>query len=73
MTLEYQCLPVHLGVPDPEPEPVDGCEQCAGWARERAGARAAGDMTRVADCNVHIRRHPHNTVRTTAAGSRRRR
>ncbi|MGY0067735.1 hypothetical protein ACWZEH_13085 [Streptomyces sp. QTS137] len=58
-----------LGMPLPDPEPAPGCPRCRAWARERTDARGDGDWTRVSDCNVHIRRHPHQTP---AAGSRRR-
>jgi hypothetical protein len=51
--------PVHLGLPLTDPEPVPGCKECARLAREREEARTAGDTTRVSDCNVYIRRHPH--------------
>ncbi|WTW27821.1 hypothetical protein OHU35_17955 [Streptomyces purpurascens] len=46
-------------LPLPEPEPVSGCAECQLLARQREAARAESDMSRVSDCNVHIRRHPH--------------
>ncbi|MFE7317358.1 hypothetical protein ACFU7T_30295 [Streptomyces sp. NPDC057555] len=53
--------PVHL--PDPgvvrEPRPVAGCDVCAALARQRERARAAGNWSKVSDCNVEMRRHPH--------------
>ncbi len=48
-----------LGVPMAEPDPVPNCARCHYWDRQRSAARAGGDWTRVSDCNVHIRRHPH--------------
>lgn len=42
-----------------EPIPNFGCDVCQSLGREREEARAAGDMSRVTDCNVEIRRHPH--------------
>ncbi|WP_344961251.1 hypothetical protein [Streptomyces thioluteus] len=42
---------------DPEPEP--GCDVCLALARQRSDARRAGDLSRVVDCNVELRRHPH--------------
>lgn len=42
-----------------EPAPVDGCDVCGALARERKAARFAGDGSKVSDCNVEIRRHPH--------------
>ncbi|WP_030807546.1 hypothetical protein [Streptomyces sp. NRRL S-337] len=42
-----------------EPVPVDGCDVCGALAREREAARIAGDGSKVSDCNVEIRRHPH--------------
>lgn len=55
------CRPVHLGDPvtAPDPEPAAGCDVCEALARQRAGAYAVGDRSRVTDCNVEIRRHPH--------------
>ncbi|MET9294908.1 hypothetical protein [Streptomyces sp. NPDC003077] len=51
--------PVHLRLPDEEPRPEAGCEVCAALAEERAAARTAGDLAKVTDCNVRMRRHPH--------------
>ncbi|MEU3220062.1 hypothetical protein [Streptomyces sp. NPDC006971] len=42
-----------------EPDPVEGCDVCAALADQRAAAQRAGDASRVADCNVEMRRHPH--------------
>ncbi|AFU62243.1 hypothetical protein TG1_48 [Streptomyces phage TG1] len=49
--------PVFLDVPLPEPEPVNGCAGCAGWAAARITARKAHDYTAVSDANVRLRRH----------------
>ena len=48
-----------LGEPLPEPEPAPGCANSRGWACRRDIARKAGDLTRVSDCNVMIRRCTH--------------
>ncbi|UUA08035.1 hypothetical protein NNW99_21880 [Streptomyces sp. CRCS-T-1] len=50
---------VERRLPLPEPEPVSGCPECQRFAREREAARAESDLSRVSDCNVRIRRHPH--------------
>ncbi len=49
--------PLDLGLPPEEPEPPADCTACATLARQRTEARKAGDMSRVSDCNVRIRRH----------------
>ncbi|RSO28306.1 hypothetical protein DMH15_28125 [Streptomyces sp. WAC 06725] len=49
-------LPLRLGR-DPDPEP--GCDVCGALARERDTARGTGNMSKVSDVNVEIRRHPH--------------
>ncbi|MEU2605927.1 hypothetical protein [Streptomyces albus] len=41
-----------------EPVPVAGCAGCRELAGVRDRARAGGDWTTVADCNVLMRRHP---------------
>jgi len=48
-----------VGEPLRDPVPVAGCSTCQAWAAEREEARASHDWTRVSDCNVHVRRHPH--------------
>ncbi|AJT64871.1 hypothetical protein T261_3201 [Streptomyces lydicus] len=55
------CRPVHLKdpVPVPEPEPVAGCDVCTALAGQRAAARAVRDLTKVIDCNIEMRSHPH--------------
>ncbi|MFE0426672.1 hypothetical protein [Streptomyces sp. NPDC058953] len=42
------------------PSPVPGCAACAALVAERGKARATGDMSRVSDCNVLLRRHPEH-------------
>lgn len=52
-----------ITLPDPseylEPVPVEGCRICAALGKQRAEARAAGDLSKVSDCNVEIYLHPH--------------
>ncbi|MFE0188975.1 hypothetical protein [Streptomyces sp. NPDC058989] len=43
----------------PEPQPVAGCDVCAALAVQRTAARAVGDKSKMIDCNVEMRRHPH--------------
>lgn len=43
------------------PAPVGGCDVCEALARQRDRARALGDHSKVTDCSVEIRRHPHPT------------
>ncbi|WP_078872206.1 hypothetical protein [Streptomyces sp. NRRL S-337] len=50
---------VQLGVPVRDPAPVAGCDVCGALARQRVAAYAVGDRSKVSDCNVEIRRHPH--------------
>ncbi|MEE4421203.1 MULTISPECIES: hypothetical protein [Streptomyces] len=52
---------VQLGEPVRDPAPIDGCDVCEALARERVAAGAVGDRSKVSDCNVEIRRHPHRT------------
>ena len=47
-----------LGEPLPEPDPVPGCAKCARLADERERWRRMGNLTRVSDCNIWMRRHP---------------
>ncbi|MFD9622128.1 hypothetical protein ACFWB2_33435 [Streptomyces virginiae] len=51
--------PVHVTLPRRDPEPATDCPECAGAAVRRARCRLAGDMSGVSDCNVVVRRHPH--------------
>ncbi|MEU5010395.1 hypothetical protein AB0G35_08885 [Streptomyces sp. NPDC021749] len=50
---------LRLGGPVRDPEPNTGCDVCEALARQRVAAYAAGDRSKVSDCNVEIRRHPH--------------
>jgi len=45
--------------PPEAPLPAKGCDICGALAQQRAEARERGDMSRVTDCNVEMRRHPH--------------
>lgn len=47
-------LPLRL---DPEPTPAEDCTACSWLANMRAQARAKGDMAKVSDYNVLLRRH----------------
>lgn len=49
-------LPLRLEL---EPVPVDGCDVCEALRNEREAARLAGNGSKVSDCNVEIRKHPH--------------
>ncbi len=49
--------PYRLGLPDPEPAPVDGCDECGGFAKDRGTARRDGDLSKVSDLNVLMRAH----------------
>ncbi|WP_079056241.1 hypothetical protein [Streptomyces caeruleatus] len=49
-------LPLRL---DGEPEPDADCDVCQALGEQRSEARTKGDMSRVSDCNVEIRNHPH--------------
>lgn len=42
------------------------CMECARLARERNDARLAGNLSRVIDCNVLIRRHPNHSKKPVA-------
>ncbi|MEK2475275.1 hypothetical protein WN984_20625 [Streptomyces noursei] len=46
-----------------DPGPVPGCDICAALAKERALARSRGDHSKVSDCNVEIRNHPHKELK----------
>lgn len=35
------------------------CDVCGALIEQREQARGRADMSRVSDCNVEIRRHPH--------------
>ncbi|MDQ0931435.1 hypothetical protein [Streptomyces turgidiscabies] len=49
--------PMYLGLPEPEPEPMEGCDVCGALSRERAAARLDGDLSKVSDVNVEMRAH----------------
>ncbi|GGX43109.1 hypothetical protein O1M07_01790 [Streptomyces albulus] len=53
--------PVHLrySFPLPQPEPAAGCDVCGALAKQRAAARAAGNESKVIDCSIEMRVHPH--------------
>ncbi|MFF2716079.1 hypothetical protein [Streptomyces sp. NPDC058011] len=63
--MEHLTPAVHLSDPLPALEPVPnfGCKVCAALGRQREEARDRRDMTTVSDCNVEIRRHPHEVKR----------
>ncbi len=42
-----------------DPEPEADCDVCRALGKQRSTARAQGDMSKVSDCNVEIRNHPH--------------
>ncbi|MDJ1133405.1 hypothetical protein [Streptomyces iconiensis] len=42
-----------------EPVGHPGCDVCGALVEQRENARGRDDMSRVSDCNVEIRRHPH--------------
>ena len=49
--------PYTLGLPEPEPEPVKGCDVCGALSTARAAARRDGDLSKVSDINVEMRSH----------------
>lgn len=55
--------PPLLGLPLDEPVPPADCDVCAALVRQRAEARARGDLSRVSDHNVEIRNHHHRPPR----------
>jgi hypothetical protein len=54
-------LPLRL---DADPPPFAHCDVCAALDRERSEARAKGNGSKVSDCNVEIRSHPHKGRRS---------
>ncbi|QJS98907.1 hypothetical protein G9272_14645 [Streptomyces asoensis] len=55
------------------PQPVPGCSVCAALAEQRTAAAAECDYSRVSDCDVRMRRHPHQKgpdISLTAAAAR---
>jgi hypothetical protein len=65
MSRTTQPEPLDLPLPEPWPDPDPLCDVCAALARDRQAARAAGDFSKAADCNVEIRAHqePHRRRR----------
>ncbi|MFJ8192792.1 hypothetical protein ACIQ8D_23975 [Streptomyces sp. NPDC096094] len=61
-TKEMEPAPL-VGMPLPDPAPSATCDVCQALARQRAAARDAGNLSRVSDCNVEIRNHPHKPRR----------
>ncbi|WP_175410543.1 hypothetical protein [Streptomyces sp. TRM64462] len=56
----YSTAPVELPLPhELEPSPVEGCAACSWLVDVRTLARAQGDMSKVSDYNVLLRRHPY--------------
>ncbi|MFI6661514.1 hypothetical protein ACIBL8_39040 [Streptomyces sp. NPDC050523] len=49
--------PVHVGLPEPEPKPVGGCDACCALYREREAVRRDGNLSKVTDCNIAMRSH----------------
>ncbi|MCC3769632.1 hypothetical protein [Streptomyces sp. UNOC14_S4] len=49
-------LPLKL---DSEPEGDPHCGVCTSLFKERSEAQARGDGSKVSDCNVELRNHPH--------------
>jgi hypothetical protein len=46
------------------------CAQCARLEREKEEARRAGDLSRVTDCNVLIKRHPDHGEKLAPVGKK---
>ncbi|MFI1733852.1 hypothetical protein ACH40E_32500 [Streptomyces acidicola] len=44
------------------------CELCTRLEREKDAARKTGDLSKVTDCNVLLKRHPHHGKRSAHAG-----
>lgn len=55
-----EAVSYRLGPPPEPPAPAPGCPSCADVARRRARAQAAGDYSRVSDCNIWIGRHEYH-------------
>ncbi|MEU4897175.1 hypothetical protein AB0B12_31770 [Streptomyces sp. NPDC044780] len=47
---------------------TENCAECARLEREKEAARKAGDLSRVTDCNVLLKRHPGHGKRPALAG-----
>jgi hypothetical protein len=58
----YPSGPVELPLRmDAEPEPTAGCDVCFALDSQRTEARTRGDLSRISDLNVEIRRHAHGS------------
>ncbi|SER83581.1 hypothetical protein SAMN04487983_102349 [Streptomyces sp. yr375] len=57
MTKTTMSGPMHLGLPNAEPVPMEGCGGCAALAERRRAARRGGDLSTVSDLNVRMRAH----------------
>lgn len=56
----YPSAPVDLPLDQrQDPEPTTGCDVCLALDVQRTDARMRGDLSRVTDLNVEIRRHAH--------------
>ncbi|MGW2698018.1 hypothetical protein [Streptomyces sp. NPDC001296] len=64
MTNKTMSEPVYLPLPDGWPAPHPDCKVCWALAAERDRAQAAGNYSKVSDCNVEIREHKHAHPRT---------
>ncbi|MEU8625882.1 hypothetical protein [Streptomyces sp. NPDC048669] len=53
--------PVYLLPPSDPAQPVKGCDVCEALEKERTAAHAIGDGSKVSDCNVEMRQHPHQS------------
>lgn len=51
--------PVYVSLPPVPPKPTEDCGVCTALAKQRADAEARGDFSRVSDCNIELRNHPH--------------
>ncbi|GAA2625692.1 hypothetical protein GCM10010425_22810 [Streptomyces spororaveus] len=55
-----QCDAVHVTLPRRDlPHPPSAVRSAQGPQNGVPGARRAGDMAGVSDCNIIVRRHPH--------------
>ena len=58
----YPTAPVELPLRlESDPEPTAGCGVCFALDSQRTQARARGDLSKVTDINVEIRRHAHRS------------
>ncbi|WP_078623155.1 hypothetical protein [Streptomyces prunicolor] len=58
----YPTAPVELPLRlEPDPEPTAGCDVCLALDSQRTEARMRGDLSKVSDLNVEIRRHAHGS------------